>query len=60
MYVYAPLYILDQCIWHTQAKADSGLYPVDVVKREDIWKVYQAYGFFDQRRPTAEADKPPK
>ena len=48
-------------IWHTEAKVHSGLYAVDGVKRDDIWKVYQAWGLFTAEQPPAdEKTKPPK
>ena len=61
--IYAPLFILDRQLWHTQEKSWSGQYPIDKVKREDIWKLYQAEGFFTTKEPAAseaEADKPLK
>ena len=45
MYVYFPLYGVDRHIWHTDEKASSGRYPINEVKREEIWKVYKANGF---------------
>jgi hypothetical protein len=45
MTIYYPLYALDMRFWHTLEKSRSGEYPVDEVKREDIWKVYKAFGF---------------
>ena len=53
MIIYLPLWSLDMRLWHTQEKAWSGQYHVNEVKREDIWKVYEAWG------PLA-AEKPPK
>jgi hypothetical protein len=43
MRVYCPLYLLDCRLWHTQDKADDGLYPVNEVAPEDVWKVYDAW-----------------
>ncbi len=51
MILYLPLWGLDMRFWHTQEKVWSGQYPVNEVKREEIWKVYQAYGFFDAKEP---------
>jgi hypothetical protein len=62
--IYLPLCVLDERLWHTPDKSNSGQYPVDEVRREDIWKLYQAYGFFDKKEPSAvhvskaEHDKP--
>ena len=59
--IYAPLYLLDTLIWHTDAKVYSRLYPVDEVKCEDVWKLYQAYGFFAAEDQSAgEKRMPPK
>jgi hypothetical protein len=59
MIIYAPLLFLDERCWHTPEKSDSGQYPIDEVRGEDIWKVYQAYGFCEAKEPSeAEADKP--
>ncbi len=61
MFVYLPLWALDRHLWHTDDKSRSGRYPVDEVKLEDIWKVYKASGFFDEKAPpAAEKEKPPK
>lgn len=48
MVSYSPLYIVDQRYWHTPDKAYSGVYPVDWVSQEDIWKVYRAHGALDE------------
>ena len=61
MIVYLPLWSLDMRFWHTDKKVWSGEYPVNEVKREEIWKVYKAHGFFDAKEPpAAETDKPTK
>jgi hypothetical protein len=57
--IYFPLWSLDMHVWHTDAKAKSGRYPVDEVRREDIWKVYEANGLLE-KAPAAEVEKPPK
>ncbi len=51
MTIYLPLWGLDMRFWHRQDKVWSGQYPINEVKREDIWKVYQADGFFDAKKP---------
>ena len=56
---YLPLWSLDNRAWHTEAKVFSGRYPVDEVKREDIWKVYEAYGLISTKTPP-KTEKPPK
>jgi hypothetical protein len=43
--IYVPLWLLDRHVWHTAAKLDSGQYPVNWVKPEDVWKIYKANGF---------------
>lgn len=45
---FAPLYWADRWLWHTDDKAKSGLYPVTEVDPNDIWKYYEAAGFFEQ------------
>lgn len=45
MVAYLPLYYLDRHIWHTDEKAYSGRYPINEVKPEEIWRVYEANGF---------------
>jgi hypothetical protein len=51
--VFAPLYVLDINYWHTFPKVNSGEYPVDWVKPEDVWKLYRAWGFLDKEEPPA-------
>lgn len=41
---YGPLWCVDVHIWHTDAARRSGRYPINEVKREEIWKVYKAVG----------------
>lgn len=47
MLVFLPLHVLDKWIWHDQDAIDSGRYPVTEVAPKDVWKYYQAEGFFE-------------
>lgn len=50
MVSYFPLYLMDRRYWHTPDKANSGMYRVDRVSQEDIWKVYDAQGALEEHR----------
>lgn len=43
VYFYCPLYLGDIRLWHKSDDALSGQYPTDIVRVEDIGKVYQAW-----------------
>jgi hypothetical protein len=60
MLIYAPLLCLDRWLWHPPGNPPPGGYPVNEVKREDIWKVYKAHGFFDQKESPERQAREPK
>ncbi len=41
--IYYPLWQIDRRFWHRPEDAEDGNYPLNEVKPEDIWKVYQAW-----------------
>jgi hypothetical protein len=52
---YLPLTALDERVWHNGYRQ----YPVNFVKRENIWKVYKAWGLLDEEKPPeAKPNKP--
>ena len=59
MMIYRPLFFLDDLFWHPSGFPQTGRYPIDKVEREDIWKVYKAYGFFDKNQPSQNGARHP-
>jgi hypothetical protein len=58
--IYVPLLLLDYWLWHPSGNPPPKQYPIDEVRREDIWKVYKAYGFFDQKDSSETQSEEPK